>query len=127
MRLLFVAPEICTPWSEGRKKWVRDLVAEMHGADEIAVLTSVPSGEQTEFAAPAEALACGTKAARLTVLVRRLNRLIREFRPDAVCSFRYGTFRHTHGLANRAYMAMVDLICTNTNCSLFNWHVPIRG
>lgn len=111
MRLLFVAPEICTPWSEGRKKWVRDLVAEMHGVDEIAVLTSVPDGQHTAFAAPAEALACGTKAARLTVLLRRLTRLIGEFRPDVVCSFPYGTFRRAHGLANRGYMAMVDLIC----------------
>lgn len=111
MKVLLVAPEICTPWSEGRKKWVRDLAEEMHGTDEVFVLTSVPPGESTSFASPSDALACTGRAGRLTVLLRRLPEYIRRLRPDLVCSFPYGTFRRTHGFANRAYMRIVDFIC----------------
>ena len=111
MRLLLVAPGICTPYTEGRKRFVLDLSNELAREDEVFLLTTTKAGQHTRVSVPHQTVELGHGSLHLVSLIMRLPRMIREFRPDMVCVFPYGTFRHIYGYASKWFMAAVDRIC----------------
>ncbi len=115
MKYLFVAPQVCSPWSEGRKLLVADLVDEMSSRDEVFVLTSYSREEETHFSTPYEAVACSSRPGHLIAMLQHLPGRISAFSPDIVCSFPYGTFRGLYGYVNSAYMTWVDTLCSRAN------------
>jgi hypothetical protein len=55
------------------------------------------------------------RPSHLLSILSMLPKAIRDYRPDVVFHFPYGTFRNHYGVANRAYMRRVDRICTRRN------------
>lgn len=106
-----MAPEICSPWSEGRKVFVRDLIEFLRTSHQITVLTTVPAGESTNFPVPHEIHKCRWKPGLLIRIIKELPSMIADYQPDVVCHFPYATFRHYYGFVNKPYMVKIDRIC----------------
>jgi len=112
LKTLIVAPEICSPWTEGRKNFVRDLVDWLWSHEQLFVLTSRPAHEYSSFPCEHRILCCRWKPQHLLSILRNLSSIIKDNHPEIVCHFPYGTFRRYYGLANKSYMASVDRICS---------------
>jgi glycosyltransferase involved in cell wall biosynthesis len=111
LKILFVGPEICSPWSEGRKVFVRDLVENLQAQHQVSVLTTVPVGETTNFDVPYSAFSSRWRLEVLYKIVKELPSHIDKYNPDVICHFPYATFRNIYGLVNKSYMKLVDNIC----------------
>lgn len=119
MKILLAAPEICTPWTEGRKRFVCDLSRALASQDEVRVITTVPPGEITEFPVSNKSMTSRSKSAHLFHLHRQLHVELNGFLPDLVCHFPYGTFRHVYRLANLWSMSHVDRLCRARGTTCF--------
>lgn len=119
MKILLAAPEICTPWTEGRKRFVRDLCGSLARQDDVRIITTVPPGHVTDFPVSHRQVTCGTKPGHLLSLHRLLREELTSFRPDLVCHFPYGTFRHVYRLANLWSMSHVDQACRKHGTTCF--------
>jgi glycosyltransferase involved in cell wall biosynthesis len=108
MRLLFVAPGAMPPWTEGRRNFVRDLVAEFRAR---GVEVDVARGAEPEpIAADALNTAPSTlpgpmQALRLTDHALRVALRRAQGRPTHVLVFPYGRFDGARGLLNRLSVA----------------------
>lgn len=111
LKLLFVAPEICSPWSEGRKVFVRDLAESMQNEHEVRLLTTTPEGDVVNPDIQTYQFECKSRLQIMRSVFSELPKIIEQFNPDVVCHFPYGTFRHVYGIINRYYMGRVDRIC----------------
>jgi glycosyltransferase involved in cell wall biosynthesis len=111
MKFLFVAPEICTPYTEGRKRFVLDLIDTLEKKDQVFLLTTTQVGQETTFSIPFKSVLCQHGAQHLAFLICNLSKVIREFNPDVVCVFPYGTFRGMYWYASTWFMKMIDLVC----------------
>ena len=111
MRILFVAPGIHTPYTEGRKRFVLDLLTEMSTEDDIFLLTTRIKDSETNVPVAVKSIKSGRGARPLFHLLKCLPGVVREFNPDHVLLFPYGTFRHVYGLASLGFMMGVDKIC----------------
>lgn len=100
MKVLLVAPRICTPWTEGRKKFVRDLCTHAGTSWQLCGLVTVDEGEAAALPREFEALTVTRRQDHLLLLVRNLEDAIRRHRPDLVCHFPFGAFGGLRGLAN---------------------------
>lgn len=118
MKILFVAPEICSPWSEGRKVFVRDLIEALHKDHEILVLTTAFKNESGDFPVENIFISCSWKPELLLKILFALPEVINDFRPDVVCHFPYGTFQRYYGVINKLYISILDKVCRkkNTHC-----------
>jgi glycosyltransferase involved in cell wall biosynthesis len=119
MKILLVAPEICSPWTEGRKRFVRDLCTSLARQDDVSIITTLPPGHVTDFPVPHRQATCRTKPGHLLSLHRLLHEELTSFRPDLVCHFPYGTFRHVYRLANLWSMGHVDRSCRKHRTTCF--------
>ena len=113
MRILLLAPEISTPYSEGRKRFVLDLISELKHHDEVFLLTTTKIGQQTDVPIPYQTAELGHGALHLFYLFWQLPKVIKRFRPQLVCVFPHGTFRHLYGYASVCFMWSIDQICRN--------------
>lgn len=111
MKFLFVAPEICSPWTEGRKRFVHDLSSGLAGDHATYVLTTTTPGATTGFPADFLAIPCRRKFEHLTAIHRALPPCLLSFNPDVVVHFPYGTFRHLYGIVNLWNMRCIDRLC----------------
>lgn len=112
MRILLVAPEISTPYTEGRKRFVLDLIETFSkDKEDVFLLTTTKQGQKTEANCRCRTAALGHGIFHLYYLIRQLPRVIQRFQPTIVCVFPYGTFRHIYGLASTWFMRRLDRTC----------------
>lgn len=111
MKILLVAPEICPPWTEGRKRFVRDLSACLSRAHDVQVLTTTTPDVTPQFPVPASVLRCRWRWQHLTALRPELAVMLSHFQPQLVCHLPYGTFRHLYRAVNVWSMRRIDNTC----------------
>jgi len=112
MRILLAGPKICSPWTEGRKRFVQDVAVMLGASHEVRVLTSVEKGETTQFAVPWVAPVADTGARHLRQFHTSLSRLLKEWRPELVCHFPISSFHGKYRLGNLASMWLADHQCS---------------
>jgi len=112
LKVLVVAPGICTPYSEGRKRFVLDLIQTLSGQNEVLLLTTTVKGESTKLKTRFHTRVLGHGVFHLLYLIIRLPFTIKEFKPDIICVFPYGTFRNLYGVASKLFMRCVDKIAS---------------
>ncbi len=127
MKILLAAPEIYRPWTEGRKRFVRDLASALADTHRVHIVTTAADGLITDLPTTASVAAAGTPLAHLTALHRALRRALAVDRPDLVCHFPYGTFRHVYGLANLWAMHRVDRHCEAAGVPCFTMMYSISS
>lgn len=115
MNILLVAPEVCPPWTEGRKKFVRDLAGELGRRDSVRLLSTRVAPEPLNLDIAHDSIHCRRKPCHLLAVLGRLRGVVREQRIDLICHFPYGTFRRHYGVANRWCMGLVDALCRREN------------
>jgi glycosyltransferase involved in cell wall biosynthesis len=111
MKVLLVAPRICTPWTEGRKKLVRDLISQTEKHWQLCGLVTVDAGET--FDSPPD-FASGVESEgkdHLLYLVRNLEQVIALHKPDMVCHFPFGAFTGLRGIGNLWVISRITRIC----------------
>jgi len=106
-----LAPRICTPWSEGRKKFFRDLCDEANGRWDLAALITIDDGEKSELPIRATELTSKRAWQHLTQIRFGLQAAIRHFKPDLVCHLPFGEFAGLRGIANSWCIWSVERIC----------------
>jgi glycosyltransferase involved in cell wall biosynthesis len=111
MKFLFVAPEVCSPWTEGRKRFVHDLSSGLAEDHATYVLTTTTPGATTGFPGDFLAIPCHRKLEHLTAIHGALPSSLLSFNPDVVVHFPYGTFRHLYGIVNLWNMHRIDCLC----------------
>lgn len=111
MKLLFVAPEICTPVTEGRKRFIIDLLEALSVADQVFLLTTRVSGQSLASSVPTRARECRWPPMQLLSLRMELPKILERFQADAVFHFPYGTFHSIYGPVNRWIIRAVDRMC----------------
>jgi glycosyltransferase involved in cell wall biosynthesis len=111
MKVLMVAPRICTPWSEGRKKFFRDLCNEAVDRWQLTALITVDAGEHSDLPMPATTFVSKHAWQHLTHIRLNLRDVIREHQPDLICYLPFGEFSGLRGLANIWSIWSVERIC----------------
>lgn len=119
MRILLVAPEICHPWTEGRKRFVRDLSAAFSRHHDVRVLTTTTEKRPSEISVPSITITCRSTWQHLTAIHEQLPAVLSKFKPTLVCHFPYGTFRHVYRMINLWSMRHIDRACTAANAPCF--------
>ena len=119
MRILLVAPEICSPWTEGRKKFVRDLAFALSTEHDVMVLCTRAKGRTTDLPVPYNAAERGWGPFHVLFLHKAIGPLIKNFKPHLVCHFPYATFQHVYRVANTWTMWTVDRLCKRHSVPCF--------
>lgn len=115
MRLLILAPDLNPPWTEGRKRFIMDLLPELPRNWVISIL-STQSGTSWEWNGPVpiEYAKFRHKISQLPALHAALSRhLAVEPLPTVVLHFPFGTFYGVRGIVNRHSIATVNRIACN--------------
>jgi glycosyltransferase involved in cell wall biosynthesis len=116
MKLLLISPDISTPYTEGRKRFVLDLVDGLKNQHDTFLLTTTKKGQKTNnFDCDHNTSVNGHSLFHLFSLTRRLKKIIRDEQPDIVCLFPYGTFRHVYGLVNKWFIHSIQRICSQSD------------
>lgn len=115
MKILVVAPEISTPHTEGRKRFVLDLLNELGKQDQTHLLTTVANGHQVNVESPHHGIDVRWRSGHLLAPLLQLDGLLQRIQPDVVLVFPYCTFRHVYGLVSGWFMQRVDLTCRRRN------------
>jgi len=113
-RLLVVAPEICSPWTEGRKNLVRDLIDELSKEYELVLLTSRHNNDTDLPDCRQLTRHCRHPLCALFHIRSQLPKLIKTFQPDGVFHFPYGSFRSVRGPVNSWIIQSVEKVCLNS-------------
>lgn len=111
MRILLAAPKICPPWTEGRKRFVRDLASGFSRHHEVHVVTTADPGEQPLFAAETTCVPASGGFAHLLGFHRALERCLRIWQPDWVCHLPIGSFHKHYRYGNLASLWLADRQC----------------
>lgn len=111
MKVLVVAPKICSPWSEGRKKFVRDFLLQAMERWSVHALITIDEGESTEIAAPYDVIEVSSGWEHIALMRRDLSACIDQVQPDLVCHFPFGAFSGVRGIANLWIINSVENLC----------------
>jgi glycosyltransferase involved in cell wall biosynthesis len=111
MKVLIVAPRICTPWTEGRKKFVRDLLHAAAGRWQLCGLVTIDPGESTRLPQDFDTHVVSSTKQHLFYLTGNLPRAIAHHKPDLVCHFPFGTFSGLRGFGNLWAIASIARTC----------------
>ena len=111
MKFAFVAPEICTPFTEGRKRFVIDLIDELNHKHNLVLLTTTHINESSELPCIVYTKFCHKPSQHLYATLVRLHHMLKTEQPDIVCLFPYGTFRHLYGVAAKTFIWLTNQIC----------------
>jgi glycosyltransferase involved in cell wall biosynthesis len=110
---LIVGANIIPPWTEGRKKLVRDLAVRLHGEFDVRLITTGSENAFTESPYPRYERRASAQCFRLRTLHRALNDMITVWSPDIVIHFPFGTFHGFRRIANEWSMRYVDRLCSS--------------
>jgi glycosyltransferase involved in cell wall biosynthesis len=119
MKILLVAPEICSPWTEGRKIFVRDLGRALSREHDVLLLCTTAQGQTTDFPVPYNSVERGWGPSHLIFLHKAIGPIIKDFKPNLVCHFPYASFQHIYWLANTWTMWNVDRLCKRHSVPCF--------
>ncbi|MBW2004087.1 MAG: glycosyltransferase family 4 protein [Deltaproteobacteria bacterium] len=119
MKILLVAPEICSPWTEGRKRFVRDLSLALSKEHDVLLLCTKARGQTTDFPVPNNSAERGWGPSHLIFLQKAIGPIIKDFKPNFVCHFPYASFQHIYRLANTWTMWNVDRLCRRHSVPCF--------
>ena len=119
MKILLVAPEICSPWTEGRKRFVRDLGFALSKEHDVMLLCTKAKGQTTDFPVPYKSAERGWGPSHLIFLHKAIGPIIKNFKPHLVCHFPYATFQHIYKPANTWTMWNVDRLCRRHSVPCF--------
>ena len=111
MKFAFVAPEICTPFTEGRKRFVIDLIDELNHRHNLVLLTTTYINESSELPCKVYTTFCHKPSQHLYSTLVRLHHMLKTEQPDIVCLFPYGTFRHLYGIAAKTFIWLANQVC----------------
>lgn len=111
MKVLMVGPKICTPWSEGRKKFFRDLCQVTTERWDVLAFITVNEGETADLPVKTEEHICRSGSQHLIHIRRHLRHAIRMHQPDLVCHLPFGVFSGLRGLANIWSIRYVERLC----------------
>jgi len=111
MKVLIIAPRICSPWTEGRKKFVRDLIEATTGRWQISGLVTVDAGESTDLPRRFRTLTANSKKDHVTLLLAKLKQAVTAHNPDLVLHFPFGAFGGLRGLANLWAIRRTSAVC----------------
>jgi len=111
VKYAFVAPEISTPFTEGRKRFVIDLIDELNDQHDIVLLTTTQVNEHSELPCKVYRSFCNKPSQHLYATLIKLHHMLKTEQPDIVCLFPYSTFRHFYGVASKAFIWLVNQIC----------------
>jgi glycosyltransferase involved in cell wall biosynthesis len=111
MKVLMVAPKICTPWSEGRKKFFRDLCEETSRRWDVVALITIDAGERTELAVATEKYVSSGSWQHLLHIRSGFTAAVRKHQPDLVCHLPFGAFSGFRGIANIWSILFVERRC----------------
>lgn len=107
MRLLLAGPKICAPWTEGRKKFVRDLIYSFGSVADVYAVTTRDHCVESVIECDAIINECSGAWQHMWGFHRGLQQALMRWRPHAVCHFPIGSFHGAYGIANVASMAGV--------------------
>lgn len=111
MKFAFVAPEICTPFTEGRKRFIIDLIDELNHKHSLVLLTTTHANESSKLPCKVYTTFCHKPSQHLYSTLVRLHHMLKTEQPDIVCLFPYGTFRHLYGVAAKTFIWLINQIC----------------
>tara|TARA_R110000772_G_scaffold15931_15_gene45791 strand:- start:131 stop:1225 length:1095 start_codon:yes stop_codon:yes gene_type:complete len=115
MKVLFVAPRICTPWTEGRKKFVLDLISQVENQWQLSGLVTIDAGEVTSVPDHFRVIEVAASKEHIFTLKNALPLAIEAHKPDMLCFFPFGVFEGLRGLANLWLIRSVERICAKNN------------
>ena len=111
MKVLLVAPRICSPWTEGRKNFVRDLISAATGRWQLCGLVTLDAGETTSLPASFTTFEVSDRKDHLLLLTAQLADAIAQHQPNLVCHFPFGAFTGLRGIANLWVIGRIAAIC----------------
>jgi glycosyltransferase involved in cell wall biosynthesis len=113
MKILLIAPEICVPATEGRKKFVVELYQALasHEDLEIQVLTTTLPNMPCLLDKNTMAYVSRPGFMQLFTLIIRLPYVLWHFRPCAVVIFPYGSFRGIRKIASLSFILFMRILC----------------
>jgi len=111
MKVLIVAPKICTPWTEGRKKFVCDLVDQASNRWDLHGLTTLDPDEKTNLPTSFDTYEVSSPRDHLLIPVGSLSKKLTDINPDLVCYFPFGAFHGIRGIANLWSIWRFSRIC----------------
>lgn len=111
MKILLAAPKICPPWTEGRKRFVRDLASGFSRHHDVHVVTTAEPGEQPSFATDATCVPASGGFSHLSGFHRALGRCLRTWQPTWVCHLPIGSFHGHYRYGNLASLWLADRQC----------------
>ncbi|MFO1423620.1 MAG: hypothetical protein U1F70_08210 [Candidatus Competibacteraceae bacterium] len=111
MKILLVAPEICVPATEGRKKFVIELYQALHERFEVQLLTTTLPNMPCLLIKNTMAYVSRPGFMQLFTLLIRLPYVLYHFRPCAVVIFPYGSFRGIRKVASLSFILSLRIIC----------------
>ncbi len=111
MKFAFVAPEISTPFTEGRKRFVIDLIDELNQQHDLVLLTTTHINENSELPCKVYTTYCNKASHHLYYTLVKLHHMLKTEQPDLVCLFPYGTFRHLYGVAAKTFIWLANQVC----------------
>ena len=111
MKVLIIAPRICTPWTEGRKKFVRDLISASAGRWQLCGLVTVDAGETTDLPQDFHTHVVSSRKDHLFFLIRNLKHAVEVHKPDLVCHFPFGAFTGARGAGNLWAISSIERTC----------------
>lgn len=111
MRILLAGPKVCSPWTEGRKRFVRDLAESFAADHEVRVVTTTAPGECSNFAVPAISAVADGGARHLLSFHRLLGRTLDAWHPDLVVHLPTTSFHGRYRIGNTASMWLADRQC----------------
>ena len=111
MKVLLVAPRICTPWTEGRKKFFLDLIRQVEDSWQLCGLVTVDAGETTSVPKDFQVIEVGASKEHVLGLRRESQQAVETCKPDLVCYFPFGVFGGLRGWANLWLILSIERIC----------------
>jgi glycosyltransferase involved in cell wall biosynthesis len=111
MRILLAGPKVCTPWTEGRKRFMRDLAAALGRHHEVRVVTTIEHGQSTQFDAAWQAPVARGGVQHLLRYHRSLSRMLDTWAPDFVCHIPISSFHGRYRYGNFASIWWTDRQC----------------
>jgi glycosyltransferase involved in cell wall biosynthesis len=113
MKVLFVAPKLCSPWSEGRKKFVRDLLETAAQRWDCSLLATFDEGERAFELQNGQHLVFPVRRSyeHLLELRRNFKQAMDRFEPDLVVHFPFGAFAGIRSLGNLWIISAIQSYC----------------
>jgi hypothetical protein len=112
MKILFLAPGVIPPYSEGRKRFVVDLAVALRGlGHRVLLLTSGMAPEGLAEYSDTLVIPASHRLTRLLAPLPALGAILCKNKPDLVISFPFGTFSGIHYLPSRLFMVIADRSC----------------